>query len=213
MPSATYENWAPDLGKALPGIMLTTSLEQTAYSDLITRFLGERVIGKLSNQFLQFPRIVRRPARIAARIGNRHHDTRPLIRGENLQRMVRVRGPPSPPGEVQQSAICSLGPDVAVPVRARPYRQTIRQRPERAPTRPRPARPQRRLHSQPSSRPCRASTYARARVGRTQARQRFSPMVISKGWASGADHPSNQRSQARALRPPLGRKRYRCHER
>ena len=25
--SATYENWAPDLGKALPGIVLTTSLE------------------------------------------------------------------------------------------------------------------------------------------------------------------------------------------
>jgi len=72
--------------------MLTTSLEQTAYSALMTRFLGERLIAKFSDEFLQFFRTVGCPARIAARIGNRHHDTRTLMRGEILQRMVRVRG-------------------------------------------------------------------------------------------------------------------------
>jgi hypothetical protein len=73
--------------------MLATGLEQTAYSALMARFLGERVIGKISDEFLQFPRIVRRPARIASRIRNRHHDPRPLIRWKILQRMKRVRGP------------------------------------------------------------------------------------------------------------------------
>ena len=191
-----------------------TSLEQTAYSDLITRFLGERVIGKFSDEFLQFPRIVRRPARIAARIGNRHHDTRPLIRkresatyGAGMMILPPLRA------RCNRARVWLLGPDVAAPVRARPYRRTIRQRPERAPTRLRPARLRRRLHSQPSSRPCLASTYARARVGRMQARQRFSPMAIPRGWASGADHPASQRSQAKALRPRLGRSRYRCHGR
>ena len=39
------------MGNALPGIMLTTSLEQTAYSTLITRLLGERLIAKFSDEF------------------------------------------------------------------------------------------------------------------------------------------------------------------
>ena len=81
------------MGKALPSIMVTTSLEQTAYSALMARFFREWAVGKISDQFLQFPRIVRRPARIAPRIRNRHHDPRPLIRREILQRMKRVRGP------------------------------------------------------------------------------------------------------------------------
>ena len=81
------------MGNALPGIVLTTSLEQTAYPALMARFVGERVIGKVSDEFLQFLRIVRRPTRIAPGIRNRHHDSRPLIRGEILQRMMRLRGP------------------------------------------------------------------------------------------------------------------------
>ena len=93
--------------------MLTTSLEQTAYSDLITRFLGERVIGKFSNEFLQFSRIVRRPACIAARIGNRHHDARPLIRRENWSGWAAT---PSPPGEVNRARVWLLVPDAAAPV-------------------------------------------------------------------------------------------------
>jgi hypothetical protein len=38
------------LGKALPSIILTTSLEQTAYSALMARFLGEWVISKISDK-------------------------------------------------------------------------------------------------------------------------------------------------------------------
>ena len=78
--------------------MLTTSLEQTAYSALMARFLGEWVIAKFSNEFLQISRIVSRPARITAGIRNRHHDARPRMGGEILQRMVRVRGPSLPAG-------------------------------------------------------------------------------------------------------------------
>ena len=93
MPSAAYENWTPDLVQAFPGIMLTAGLEQAACSDLMTRFLVERFIAKFTNEFLQFPRILGRPARVAARIGNRHHNPRPLIRRQLLQHMDRVRGP------------------------------------------------------------------------------------------------------------------------
>ena len=78
------------MGNALPGIMLTTSLEQTANSALMARFSGERVIGKTFNEFLQFPGIIRRPVRIAPCIRNRHHDSRALIHGEILQRVKRV---------------------------------------------------------------------------------------------------------------------------
>ena len=194
--------------------MLTTSLEQTAYSALVARFCGERVIGKVCDEFLQFSRIISRPARIAAGIRNRHHDARALMGGEILQRdEAGMRTLLLRRAKWNRAQVCLLGPDAAAPVRARPCRRTIRRRPEHAPIRPRPARPRRRLHSQRLSRPCLASTCARARVDRTRARQMISPAANPRGWASGADRPPNQRSQAKAARPPRGRSKYRCRGR
>src|ERR1700722_18837568 len=164
--------------------MLTTTLEQPAYPALMTRFLGEPVIGISSNEFLKFPRIVRRPVRIAARIGNRHHYPRPLIRGEILQRMERVRGPSVSSGRGATER--EFGYSVRMP----------QHQFERDHAAERYANDPNALPSDcvqqgcgvvcivSHRRPCLASTYARARVGRMQARQRFSPMAIPKGWAS-----------------------------
>ena len=83
---------AADLNEALPGVVFPTRLEQPAYSRLMAWFVSERIIPEPPEQFFHSARIAGRPRRIAAGVGNRNHESRPLIGGKFLHRMERVGG-------------------------------------------------------------------------------------------------------------------------